>query len=69
MVKVNKNYTYDLQYYDGAFEQGVEKKMLHKILPDDYEEPEAVEDSDEEEEEEVKEEKVEEGEIGRGAKR
>eukprot|EP00520_Triparma_pacifica_P004055 CAMPEP_0118655928 /NCGR_PEP_ID=MMETSP0785-20121206/13208_1 /TAXON_ID=91992 /ORGANISM="Bolidomonas pacifica, Strain CCMP 1866" /LENGTH=503 /DNA_ID=CAMNT_0006548735 /DNA_START=63 /DNA_END=1574 /DNA_ORIENTATION=+ len=55
VVRVNNNHTYDLEYYDGAKEQGVEKKMMHKIIPDDYQEPEAVEDSDEEEEEEEEE--------------
>lgn len=52
VVKVNSNHTYDLEYYDGAKEEGVEKKLMHKILPEDYVEPEAVEDSSEEEEEE-----------------
>ena len=59
VVAVNKNHTYDLEYYDGATEQGVEKKLLHKILPEGYVEPEAGGSSseEEEEEEEAKEEK------------
>ena len=34
VISVNKNSTYDLEYYDGAVEQGVEKKVLRKVGPD-----------------------------------